>query len=438
MEKERDAGEAERGERAEPLSDAERGIVQDTWARVYESCEDVGVAILIRSHEDSARHPFRNAKNGGPNPPPPSVQRGVNIHLRLRPTSCLFGVSSRFFVNFPSAKQYFLQFQDMEEPEEMERSVQLRKHACRVMDAINTVVKNLHDPEKVSSVLTVVGKAHALKHKVEPVYFKILSGVILEVLAEDFGECFSPEVQTAWTKLMGVLYWHITGAYQESGFRKSPVRRGQDAHSAPPPSPHLHHQYHTPIRMVRIAYYTPRASQDPIHVHLVSHRVSMVTCELWDAAFVPGAGVGTEETLAAESPGSPRGKGTGLWQSSPPHMGRRNHLIPPLCLHGRFPGPTQRTVKSECRELRSVGGGVNIDMLDQPGLMFPIPTSRTPRDNCTRESSVRYCLVRASCGPGQRSQTDSREHYTMHMFSRTSPGEHWSYTKCSALRKCFF
>uniref|UniRef100_A0A4W4FEK1 superoxide dismutase n=2 Tax=Electrophorus electricus TaxID=8005 RepID=A0A4W4FEK1_ELEEL len=173
MEKERDAGEAERGERAEPLSDAERGIVQDTWARVYESCEDVGVAILIR-----------------------------------------------FFVNFPSAKQYFLQFQDMEEPEEMERSVQLRKHACRVMDAINTVVKNLHDPEKVSSVLTVVGKAHALKHKVEPVYFKILSGVILEVLAEDFGECFSPEVQTAWTKLMGVLYWHITGAYQEVGWVK--------------------------------------------------------------------------------------------------------------------------------------------------------------------------------------------------------------------------
>ncbi|XP_076871976.1 cytoglobin-2 [Brachyhypopomus gauderio] len=173
MEKEQDSGEAERPERPEPLSDAERNIVQDTWARVYETCEDVGVAILIR-----------------------------------------------FFVNFPSAKQYFLQFQDMDEPEEMERSVQLRKHACRVMDAINTVVKNLHDPEKVSSVLTLVGKAHALKHKVEPVYFKILSGVILEVLAEDFGECFSPEVQMAWTKVMGVLYWHITGAYQEVGWVK--------------------------------------------------------------------------------------------------------------------------------------------------------------------------------------------------------------------------
>lgn len=61
----------------------------------------------------------------------------------------------------------------MEDPEEMERSSQLRHHARRVMNAINTVVENLHDPEKVSSVLALVGKAHAIKHKVEPMYFKV-------------------------------------------------------------------------------------------------------------------------------------------------------------------------------------------------------------------------------------------------------------------------
>uniref|UniRef100_A0A8C9DU40 superoxide dismutase n=1 Tax=Prolemur simus TaxID=1328070 RepID=A0A8C9DU40_PROSS len=118
--------EIERRERSEELSEAERKAVQATWARLYANCEDVGVAILVR-----------------------------------------------FFVNFPSAKQYFSQFKHMEEPLEMERSPQLRKHACRVMGALNTVVENLHDPDKVSSVLTLVGKAHALKHKVEPVYFKV-------------------------------------------------------------------------------------------------------------------------------------------------------------------------------------------------------------------------------------------------------------------------
>ncbi|XP_056443206.1 cytoglobin-2 [Gadus chalcogrammus] len=163
--------EDDRPERAEPLTDAEREIIQDTWGRVYENCEDVGVSVLIR-----------------------------------------------FFVNFPSAKQYFSQFQDMEDPEEMERSSQLRHHARRVMNAINTVVENLHDPEKVSAVLGLVGKAHALKHKVEPMYFKILSGVMLEVLSEDFPEYFPVEVQEVWSKLMGALYWHVTGAYTEVGW----------------------------------------------------------------------------------------------------------------------------------------------------------------------------------------------------------------------------
>ncbi|XP_036694155.1 cytoglobin isoform X1 [Balaenoptera musculus] len=127
-------------------------------------------------------------------------------------------VRCRFFVNFPSAKQYFSQFKHMEEPLEMERSPQLRKHACRVMGALNTVVENLHDAEKVSSVLALVGKAHALKHKVEPVYFKILSGVILEVIAEEFANDFPPETQRAWAKLRGLIYSHVTAAYKEVGW----------------------------------------------------------------------------------------------------------------------------------------------------------------------------------------------------------------------------
>ncbi|XP_039082114.1 cytoglobin isoform X1 [Hyaena hyaena] len=163
--------EIERRERSEELSEAERKAVQATWARLYANCEDVGVAILVR-----------------------------------------------FFVNFPSAKQYFSQFKHMTEPLEMERSPQLRKHACRVMGALNTVVENLHDPEKVSSVLALVGKAHALKHKVEPVYFKILSGVILEVIAEEFANDFPPETQRAWAKLRGLIYSHVTAAYKEVGW----------------------------------------------------------------------------------------------------------------------------------------------------------------------------------------------------------------------------
>ncbi|XP_026557838.1 cytoglobin isoform X2 [Pseudonaja textilis] len=176
MEKVQGEMEIERWERSEELSDAERKVIQETWNRVYANCEDVGVSILIR-----------------------------------------------FFVNFPSAKQYFSQFKHMEDPLEMERSLQLRKHARRVMGAINSVVENIYDSEKVSSVLALVGKAHAVKHKVDPVYFKILTGVILEVLAEQYTKEFSvPEVQRAWAKMRSLIYTHVTAAYKEVGWMHFP------------------------------------------------------------------------------------------------------------------------------------------------------------------------------------------------------------------------
>ncbi|KAM8796922.1 cytoglobin [Eudromia elegans] len=175
MEKVQGEMEIERWERSEEISEAEKKVIQETWSRVYANCEDVGVSILIR-----------------------------------------------FFVNFPSAKQYFSQFKHVEDPLEMERSLQLRKHAQRVMGAINTVVENLSDPEKVSSVLALLGKAHALKHKVEPVYFKKLTGVMLEVIAEEYADDFTPEMHTAWTKMKTLIYTHVTAAYKEVGWAPYP------------------------------------------------------------------------------------------------------------------------------------------------------------------------------------------------------------------------
>ncbi|XP_073166604.1 cytoglobin isoform X1 [Lepidochelys kempii] len=175
MEKVQGEMEIERWERSEELSDAERKVIQETWSRVYTNCEDVGVSILIR-----------------------------------------------FFVKFPSAKQYFSQFKHMEDPLEMERTPQLRKHARRVMGAVNTVVENINDSEKVSSVLALVGKAHALKHKVEPVYFKFFTGVMLEVIAEEYANDFTPEVQRAWTKMKSLIYTHVTAAYKEVGWVQYP------------------------------------------------------------------------------------------------------------------------------------------------------------------------------------------------------------------------
>uniref|UniRef100_A0A3P9IN63 superoxide dismutase n=2 Tax=Oryzias latipes TaxID=8090 RepID=A0A3P9IN63_ORYLA len=168
---ERKQGEVDHLERSRPLTDKERVMIQDSWAKVYQNCDDAGVAILVR-----------------------------------------------LFVNFPSSKQYFSQFKHIEDAEELEKSSQLRKHARRVMNAINTLVESLDNSDKVSSVLNAVGKAHAIRHKVDPVYFKILSGVILEVLGEAYPQVMTAEVASAWTNLLAILCCSIKAVYEELGW----------------------------------------------------------------------------------------------------------------------------------------------------------------------------------------------------------------------------
>lgn len=47
---------------------------------------------------------------------------------------------------------------------------------------------------------------------------QILSGVILEVLSEDFPEFFTADVQLVWSKLLAAVYWHVSGAYTDVGW----------------------------------------------------------------------------------------------------------------------------------------------------------------------------------------------------------------------------
>ncbi|CAL8302849.1 unnamed protein product [Merluccius merluccius] len=162
-----------------PLSDGERLIIQDTWAKVYLNSEDVGVAILLR-----------------------------------------------LFSNSPSSKRLFSQFRDVEDPLELERSSQLRQHALMVMKAINTVVENIHNDDKMASVLKSVSKVHAIRHNVDPGYFKILCVAIIEVLGETYPEVVTAEVAAAWTKLLANICLKVAAVYEELGW----TSENQDHH----------------------------------------------------------------------------------------------------------------------------------------------------------------------------------------------------------------
>lgn len=48
MERMQGEGEVDLLERPSPLTDKERVMIQDSWAKVYQNCDDVGVTILVR------------------------------------------------------------------------------------------------------------------------------------------------------------------------------------------------------------------------------------------------------------------------------------------------------------------------------------------------------------------------------------------------------
>ncbi|XP_056608452.1 cytoglobin-1-like [Triplophysa dalaica] len=154
------------------ITDEEVSVIRDTWKPVYEVKEDAGVAVLVR-----------------------------------------------FFTNTPSAKQYFDQIREIQDPEEMRKNAQLRKNAINIMSGLNKLVENLHDGDKVKNIFNQLGETHALKYKVDPSYFKIVTKVILEVLVETFPKVFSAaSVQGVWSKLMSITCVELNKVYTTVGW----------------------------------------------------------------------------------------------------------------------------------------------------------------------------------------------------------------------------
>ncbi|KAG7256633.1 hypothetical protein CRUP_000815 [Coryphaenoides rupestris] len=91
----------------------------------------------------------------------------------------------------------------------MERNPQLRKHALRVMGGINTL---------------------------------ILSGLILEVLAERYPQVVTAEVASAWTKLLAIMCWKLSVTYNELGWIPGP---GYQDQQHPDQHQHQHRDHDT-------------------------------------------------------------------------------------------------------------------------------------------------------------------------------------------------
>lgn len=54
-------------------------------------------------------------------------------------------------------------------------------------------------------------------------FLQKLTGVMLEVIAEEYANDFTPEAHGAWTKMKTLIYTHMTAAYKEVGWVQYPT-----------------------------------------------------------------------------------------------------------------------------------------------------------------------------------------------------------------------
>lgn len=50
-----------------------------------------------------------------------------------------------------------------------------------------------------------------------------LTGVMLEVIAEEYADDFTPEAHGAWTKMKTLICTHVTAVYKEVGWPQYPT-----------------------------------------------------------------------------------------------------------------------------------------------------------------------------------------------------------------------
>ncbi|CAM9407361.1 globin-1-like [Lampetra fluviatilis] len=140
---------------APALSGDEKAAVRDTWKVVYAHAEDHGTTVLIK-----------------------------------------------FLTENADAKKFFPKFQALKTADEMKSSPVLRDHAKRIMNSINDMVVALDDTNAQNAQMNGLSKKHATDFKVDPKYFKVISNVILSVIAEGLGAQFNDAAKNGWSKLL--------------------------------------------------------------------------------------------------------------------------------------------------------------------------------------------------------------------------------------------
>ncbi|KAK0062358.1 globin [Biomphalaria pfeifferi] len=106
----------------------------------------------------------------------------------------------QLFLAYPYMQNYFSLFKG-KSIEELRTSAKLKAHATSVMYALTSYVENVEDSENLVGLVQKIAVSH-IGRGITVEDFEKLKTVFLKFLMSGLGDRATPEVETAWTKLL--------------------------------------------------------------------------------------------------------------------------------------------------------------------------------------------------------------------------------------------
>ncbi|XP_018542278.2 neuroglobin-like [Lates calcarifer] len=120
----------------------------------------------------------------------------------------------RLFETHPECKDVFLMFRDLDDPEALKASRDLRAHGLRIMSVIEKIVARIDQDERVDQLILDLGRKH-YHYKALPKYFTFVGAEFIRAVQPVLRERWSPDLEEAWK----TLFLYISSTMRR-GFRQ--------------------------------------------------------------------------------------------------------------------------------------------------------------------------------------------------------------------------
>ncbi|XP_022422425.1 hemoglobin subunit beta [Delphinapterus leucas] len=105
----------------------------------------------------------------------------------------------RLLVVYPWTQRFFESFGDLSTADAVMKNPNVKKHGQKVLASFSEGLKHLDD---LKGTFAALSELHCDKLHVDPENFRLLGNVLVVVLARHFGKEFTPELQSAYQKVV--------------------------------------------------------------------------------------------------------------------------------------------------------------------------------------------------------------------------------------------